>query len=403
MFTRQSRRSTAFDLKLYPFTRGKPVRRFDRQAEMVDIVGCPGAAIALPLEIARRILSHQDRLGGSPSSRERERLHVEERTRRTTTLEHGGSCGRLIASRNWSDTELGALETWPNDLWSSVTTVLRSPVPMVILWGADGVMLYNDAYSLFAGGRHPEVLGVPVREGWPEVADFNDHVMRTVLAGDTLSYKDWELTLHRHGAPEQVWMDLHYSPVLDAAGSPAGVLCILTETTQRMTAERARADSEERLRLATDGARVGLWDWDLKAMRGWWSPRTAEIMGVPIGQDITPELRHELVHPEDRDALREMLDAALASGSEFVHEYRIVRPDGAVRHLASRGVVVRDAEGQPLRTTGMVMDVTAERLAAARLRDSEARLRRAHEAVASAATNGTWRAGPAAFRTACCG
>ena len=67
---------------------------------------------------------------------------------------------------------------------------MRSPVPIVMLWGEDGVMIYNDAYSVFAGGRHPQLLGSRVREGWPEVADFNDNVMKVGLAGGTLAYRD---------------------------------------------------------------------------------------------------------------------------------------------------------------------------------------------------------------------
>jgi len=61
-------------------------------------------------------------------------------------------------------------------------------------------MIYNDAYSGFAGGRHPRLLGSRVREGWPEVADFNDNLMKVDLAGGTLSYRDQERTLHRGGS-----------------------------------------------------------------------------------------------------------------------------------------------------------------------------------------------------------
>ena len=68
-------------------------------------------------------------------------------------------------------------------------------------------MIYNDAYSVFAEGRHPLLFGSKVREGWPEVADFNDNVMNVGLGGGTLSYRDQELTLHRKGFPEQVWMN----------------------------------------------------------------------------------------------------------------------------------------------------------------------------------------------------
>ncbi|MCB8878495.1 PAS domain S-box protein [Acidisoma silvae] len=110
-----------------------------------------------------------------------------------------------------------------------------------MLWGPEGVMLYNDAYSGFAGGRHPELLGSNVRKGWPEVADFNDNVVTKGLAGEVLRYRDQELTLHRNGVPEPVWMDLDYSPVPDEAGRPAGVICFLAETTQRVAAERRKA------------------------------------------------------------------------------------------------------------------------------------------------------------------
>ena len=61
--------------------------------------------------------------------------------------------------------------------------LLLSPVPIVLLWGEAGTMIYNDAYSVFAGGRHPQLLGSEVRKGWPEVADFNDNVMKVGLAG----------------------------------------------------------------------------------------------------------------------------------------------------------------------------------------------------------------------------
>ena len=153
-------------------------------------------------------------------------------------LSGGGDCAALIAAQDWVATPLGPIEHWPQSLRTATALLLRSPVPMVMLWGPEGVMLYNDAYSLFAGGRHPQLLGSNVREGWPEVADFNDHVMRVGLAGGTLRYSDQELTLHRYGRPEQVWMDLDYSPVLDERGDPAGVICILAETTERVANAR---------------------------------------------------------------------------------------------------------------------------------------------------------------------
>ena len=84
----------------------------------------------------------------------------------------GGETGSLIRSFDWSKTPLGPLSTWPQSLQTVTGMLLLSPVPIVLLWGEDGIMIYNDAYSGFAGSRHPRLLGLPVREAWPEVADL---------------------------------------------------------------------------------------------------------------------------------------------------------------------------------------------------------------------------------------
>ena len=107
-----------------------------------------------------------------------------------------------ISARDWS-ASLGPVAAWPQSLKTIVGFMLHSPVPLVLLWGPDGIMLYNDAYSVFAGGRHPRLLGSKVREGWPEVADFNDHVMKVGLAGGTLSYKDQELSWTAPASPNR--------------------------------------------------------------------------------------------------------------------------------------------------------------------------------------------------------
>jgi PAS domain S-box-containing protein len=163
-------------------------------------------------------------------------------------LSNGGGMADRIASFDWAGTAIGPIKDWPQSLRTTVGIMLRSPVPMVLLWGPEGVMIYNDGYTVFAEGRHPRLLGSPVLQGWPEVADFNAHVMRVGLAGGTLSYKDQELTLHRKGVPEQVWMNLDYSPVPDESGRPGGVLAIVVETTDRVLAERRIASETERQR-----------------------------------------------------------------------------------------------------------------------------------------------------------
>ncbi|EQB07705.1 PAS domain S-box protein [Novosphingobium lindaniclasticum] len=171
-------------------------------------------------------------------------------------LSHGGDLARRIATHDWDATPLGPIAKWETSLKQTVAFMLPSPVPLVLLWGESGVMIYNDAYSRFAGARDSRLLGSDVRSGWEEVADFNDNVMKVGLAGGTLSYRDYMLTLHRDGQPEQVWLNLDYSPVPGDDGRPAGVIAVVVETTEAHAARRALEESENRLRFLDDLGRA---------------------------------------------------------------------------------------------------------------------------------------------------
>jgi len=175
-------------------------------------------------------------------------VHGELRTAPADFLAGGGEASDLMKTFDWAATSIGPMDLWPQSLRTTISIMLRSPIPMVLLWGADGIMIYNDAYTIFAGGRHPRLFGSKVLEGWAEVADFNANVMRVGMAGGTLSYRDQELTLYRNGVPEQVWMNLDYSPVIDETGRPGGVLAIVVETTERVLAERRISAEKDRLR-----------------------------------------------------------------------------------------------------------------------------------------------------------
>ena len=157
--------------------------------------------------------------------------------------------GELIADIDWAGTPLGPLDHWGASLRGTVGLMLRNDLPMALLWGHSGVMLYNDAYISIAHKRHPGCLGESVMDAWPEVAGFNRNVIDHCLRGQTLRYTDQEFTFLRKGAPEQVWLNLNYSPVPDDNGAPAGVLVILTETTERVRADQQAQNERERLSL----------------------------------------------------------------------------------------------------------------------------------------------------------
>jgi PAS domain S-box-containing protein len=299
-----------------------------------------------------------------------------------TLLDRCGEAGRLIAGRDWSQTPIGSIETWPQSLKSALSLILLSPVPIVMLWGEDGVMLYNDAYSVFAGGRHPQLLGSKVREGWPEVADFNDNVMKVGLAGKTLAYRDQELTLHRHGRPEQVWMNLDYSPLLNESGQPAGVVAVVVETTERIQAERRAASERARLFQAFEQV-PGF----IIALRG--PNHTVEFVNAAHRKIFSSNdwpgkaIRQAFPDVEDQGFF-DILDNTLATGRRYVAEAAPVtfrQADGTVepRYLTFVYEAMRDPDGQIVGVLCEGSDVTEAHLAQEALRKSEARFRTALE------------------------
>ncbi|QWT19417.1 response regulator [Bacillus sp. NP157] len=155
---------------------------------------------------------------------------------------------RKIRGFDWSATTLGPIDGWDRTLRHALATILRSPAPMGLFHGAEGVLLYNDAYVEIAGERHPRVLGLPVLEAWPEVAEFNRNVLAVVGAGGVLSYRDVQVTLDRAGAPAEAWLHLDFSPLANEQGAVAGVLFVIQDSTRRMQAEEAARASEQRWR-----------------------------------------------------------------------------------------------------------------------------------------------------------
>jgi PAS domain S-box-containing protein len=277
-----------------------------------------------------------------------------------TFLDHGGHTAELIRAFPWSETGLGPIEAWPGGLKTVVAFVLRSPVPIVTLWGPDGYMIYNDAYSVFAGGRHPRLLGSKVREGWPEVADFNDNVMKVCMAGGILSYVDQELTLHRSGQPEQVWMNLDYSPAVYEDGAIAGVIAVVVETTSKVRAEAALRESEAKFRTFAQAMPHHVWAAPASGELDWFNERVYEYAGMRPGE-LDGDGWGAIVHPDDIDMVSRRWAASIASGARYEVEFRIRRHDGDYRWHLVRAVPMRDGDGHVSRWIGSNTDIQEQK------------------------------------------
>jgi PAS domain S-box-containing protein len=150
----------------------------------------------------------------------------------------GGEIGRIMAERDWSASPLGAPETWPQSLRSVVGLLLGSKFPMFVAWGAELVILYNDAYAEILGAKHPDALGALFHDIWPEIWPDISPLIDAALAGEATYSEDLPLVLNRRGYDEQAWFTFSYSPVHDEGGRIAGMFCAVAETTGKVLAEQ---------------------------------------------------------------------------------------------------------------------------------------------------------------------
>lgn len=453
-------------------------------------------------------------------------------------LLHGGADGLgFLRELDWTGSPIGAPQAWSPSLRTTVGFMLAAQAQIVLFWGPQFVALYNDAYAPTIGDKHPRALGRPGAEFWAELWDDLEPLLQGVrTTGQTFSAADRPFYIERHGYGETVYFDVSYSAVPEADGSVGGVLCIVSETTQRVlsarrqtalleledalrrmddakdaeqfavdlmrreldvagvqfanadlgqarmcvtaysdntvapspfmamderwsretfsmrelahdsdaaarvaldipvlrsgqivallsvdyaaprrhtqeeanfarsvaerawaAAERARAQAQlrqvqarqqqdaERVQLALGaGAIIGTWLWDLPTDRF----IVDEQFAINFGLD--PALGREglslaqivgTVHPEDKAGLQQAIEAAIARGGHYAHQYRVRRADGRYYWIEANGRVDKSHDGRPLSFPGVLIDIEGRREAEQRIAASEAKYRTLFEEV----------------------
>jgi PAS domain S-box-containing protein len=166
-----------------------------------------------------------------------------------------GEMSALIAQLTDETCPLGPADTWPDALRIAVNLMLGSRFPMFVAWGEHLPYLYNDACIPIVGERHPEALGRPFRDIWPDVWADLSPLLDQALSGQTVYAEDLPLQLKRNGRVEDASFTFSYSPVRDEAGVVRGVLSVAMETTEKVRSERRRdflARLDARLRDVDD-------------------------------------------------------------------------------------------------------------------------------------------------------
>jgi len=292
---------------------------------------------------------------------------------------------------------IGAVISALNEAWRrSATAVAESEKRLKVTLASIGdaviatdpegrVTLLNEVAEALTGWSQAEAAGRPMPEVFVILNEESRRpaespVGRVLRDGVITGLANHTVLLSRDG--REIPIDDSAAPIRASDGRLLGVVMVFRDITERRRDERERvallqseraartaADTAaEQLRLGLEAGRMGTWEWMIGAGAVRWSPGLEAIHGLsPGGFPGTFEAFQKDIHPDDRARVLGAITETVEQRSEHHVEYRIVRPDGAVRWVEGRGRFFLDAEGRPGRMVGICSDVTERKAAEARL------------------------------------
>ncbi|MBD2114118.1 MULTISPECIES: PAS domain-containing hybrid sensor histidine kinase/response regulator [Cyanophyceae] len=275
----------------------------------------------------------------------------------------------LLRSRDWSQTSLGDAATWPSALKTTLGIVLSAETPMACIWGCDRILLHNSACAplLPADAQGQSLTAI---DGWGAAGSAIEQVFAN---GRSQSFDFMQgATLHHWAC----------SPIWDEAGQIGGVF-VTGQPTHCPSTEGALRKSEEQLRLAQQGAEAGLWDWDMVNNHVTWSEEYYHLYGLDL--TVKPSYDNWLasISPLDRPHVEIKVREAIERGKNLKVSFRIGHPEDGRRWIMVRGQTFYDTAGNPIRMTGIAINVTEQKRFEQALIGSEAIARTQAEELAA--------------------
>jgi PAS domain S-box-containing protein len=239
--------------------------------------------------------------------------------------------------------------------------------------GLDGrIVSWNSGAERILGYREDEILGKHVSiifTAEDNAAGRADIEMRRAAIEGRENDDRW----HVKKGGNRFWATGLMMPLRDDAGQIRGYLKILRDRTEQRLAREALWTSMERLRIALDAARLGLWHCNWSAGTMIWNGRSKEHLAIPPDVEITFDTFYEQLLPEDREPTRLAVERAIAAHTPFDIVWRTRAAGGQVRWIQAIGHGFYMDSGECYRFDGVTIDITDRRLAAEALKDADHR------------------------------
>ncbi|MEQ9199176.1 MAG: EAL domain-containing protein, partial [Rhodospirillales bacterium] len=220
------------------------------------------------------------------------------------------------------------------------------------------IIFANKAFQEITGFGDDDVAlhGIEILFG-PETRQENiDQIADALMNRRPLTM---DMRTHSKGGTS-FWAQISLSPVTGEDGEVNAFVALIEDVTDRVDARQALEESEQRYALAVAGANDGIWDWNIRTGRAYFSDRWQKMLGFSeADMDGTLDTWLGRVHPEDIDDVRTAIERhTLSVTPHFASEHRIRNRDGDYRWVSARGLIVFDDDGEPSRMAGSFTEIT---------------------------------------------
>ncbi len=266
-----------------------------------------------------------------------------------------------VSERIEAQKELERRERLLNELLEQQTAIFDNAPPIVLV--CDGhFRQFNPAFVELMGGTASQLLGlgVSVLFGGPGHSDlFTARVAPSLASGQALRET---ATLFRLDGSRFEARLAGRSLKMDEYGTAS--IWVIEDVSDQRRAELAIQQAKERLELAQEAGKIGVFDLNLLTGEILWSDKLAQMMGLPPGtQPDGRDFWLSCLHPDDRAQARAYFDSCLAGAEDHLRDsWRVVRPDGEVRWFLEAARIFRDAQGRPVRVVGVNVDIHDQKL-----------------------------------------
>jgi len=242
----------------------------------------------------------------------------------------------------------------------SDTAVLDMIPFSVFIKDLDSVYTYSNPANAEYSGYLPELI-----PGKTDFDLFSEESARIFQADDRIvignGVKTDRVEIATHNNRETI-IRIIKRPYRDENGEIIGVMGIYWEITEELKNKTDLSDKRSQLRLALKAAEIGVWTWDFQQQRLFWDEQINRTFGNTGPCEGDEDDFKSFIHPDDREAVSEEFQFSDRNETEINTEYRIVRPDGTIRYVQTRGELHKDPENKPMKMIGVIHDITRKRL-----------------------------------------